>query len=392
MRAAVLQQLSGRRGPFVSVSMDVSRNAETSARETELRWQGHERELLRRQAPPAMVELAGPAVLATTGRAGAVGRLVVVDPDGIALDLVLPQPPAREEAVIGPAPQLLPVFRALRDRSSYLLAEVDRTGADVVMVDAFGATEQDLEVHGSHDVVHRVPGGQTSQRRIQARAEDSWERNAAEIAGALDGLVSRHHPGVVFLAGDPVTVADLLTGAGRRLTRLAVVLRSGGRADGASAVARDQELRASLAVRQRAVRRDLLDRFGAAEGRQQDALQGFDDVVDAVRRAQVAELFLRDDPSSAARTLWVGGEPLQLAANRGEVVSMGFGQPVQTRADAALLWALVHSDAGITLLDPEDPDLADGVGALLRWSDRSTPHDGVPSMPGHGVHSSSHHR
>jgi len=105
----------------------------------------------------------------------------------------------------------------------------------------------------------------------------------------------------------------------------------------------------------------------------------------------VEELFLHDDPSPT-RTVWVGGEPLQLGANRGEVVSMGFGQPIRTRADAALLWALVHSDAGITLLDPEDPDLADGMGALLRWSDRSTPHDGVPSMPGHGVHASSHHR
>ena len=391
MRVAVLQQLSGRRGPFVSVSMDVSRNSESSARETELRWQGHERELLRREAPRTIVEMAGPAVLASTGRAGGVGRLVVVDPAGIALDLVLPQPPAREEVVFGPAPHLLPVFRALRDRSSYLLAEVDRTGADVVMVDAFGATEQGLEVHGSHDVVHRVPGGQTSQRRIQARAEDSWERNAAEIAGALEGLVSRHHPGVVFLAGDPVTVADLTGAAGRRLARLAVVLRSGGRADGASAAARDQEVRASLADRERAVRTDLLDRFGTAEGRQEDALQGFDDVVDAVRRAQVEELFLHDDPSPT-RTVWVGGEPLQLGANRGEVVSMGFGQPIRTRADAALLWALVHSDAGITLLDPEDPDLADGMGALLRWSDRSTPHDGVPSMPGHGAHASSHHR
>ena len=391
MRAAVLQQLSGRRGPFVSVSMDVSRNAESSARETELRWQGHERELLRHHAPRTMVDLARPAVLAPTGRAGEVGRLVIVDPGGIALDLVLPQPPAREEVVFGPAPHLLPVFRALRDRSSYLLAEVDRTGADVVMVDAFGATEQGLEVHGSHDVVHKVPGGQTSQRRIQARAEDSWERNAGEIAGALDGLVSRHHPAVVLLAGDPVTVADLLAATGRRLARLAVVLRSGGRADGASTSARDHEVRASLADRQRAVRRDLLDRFGAAEGRQQDALQGFADVVDAVRRAQVEELFLHDDPSST-RTVWVGDEPLQLAEHRGEVVSMGFGQPVQTRADAALLWALVHSDAGITLLDPEDADLADGVGALLRWSDRSTPHDGVPSMPGHGLHASSHHR
>lgn len=391
MRAAVLKQLSGRRGPFVSVSMDVSRTAESSARELDLRWQGHHRELTRSGAPKTMLDAAAPALLGPTGRAGEVGRLVVVDPEGVALDVVLPQPPAREEVVFGPAPHLLPVFRALHGRCSYLLAEVDRTGAAVAMVDVFGTSEQDLEIRGSHDVVHKVPGGQTSQRRIQARAEDSWERNAAEIAGALDGLVSRHHPAVVLLAGDPVTVSDLLAAAGHRLAELAVVLRSGGRADGTSATARDHELQAAMADRERRVRTELLNRFGAAEGRQDDAVQGFIDVVDAVRRAQVVELLLHDDPSSA-RTVWVGDEPLQLAVNRGEVVAMGFPQPVQTRADSALVWALVHSDAGVTLLDPGDPDLADGVGALLRWSDRSTPHDGLPSMPGHGLPAGSHHR
>jgi hypothetical protein len=38
----------------------------------------------------------------------------------------------------------------------------------------------------------------------------------------------------------------------------------------------------------------------------------------------------------------------------------------------------------VTLLDPDGPALRNGIGAVLRWSDRSTPHDGVPSMPGHG--------
>ena len=62
------------------------------------------------------------------------------------------------------------------------------------------------------------------------------------------------------------------------------------------------------------------------------------------------------------------------------------------RADTALIWALVNGDSGVTLLDPDQRELADGVGALLRWSDRSTPHDGVPSMPGHGDHTGAHHR
>ena len=47
-------------------------------------------------------------------------------------------------------------------------------------------------------------------------------------------------------------------------------------------------------------------------------------------------------------------------------------------------WAALGSDAGITVLVDDAPKLEDGIGATLRWSDRSTPHESVPSMPGHG--------
>ena len=49
-----------------------------------------------------------------------------------------------------------------------------------------------------------------------------------------------------------------------------------------------------------------------------------------------------------------------------------------------LVWAAVSSGAGVTMLDPDDPPLTERSGALLRWSDPSTPHVGAPSMPGHG--------
>ena len=68
------------------------------------------------------------------------------------------------------------------------------------------------------------------------------------------------------------------------------------------------------------------------------------------------------------------------------------------RADAAITWAAAGTGAGVTVFsrDPEDraldpdtdgepePRLRDGIGAVLRWPDRTTPHDAAPSMPGHG--------
>ena len=259
---------------------------------------------------------------------GPVGRLVVADPDGIALDLVLPARPVQDEVGSGPAPHLLPVFRALRDKVSYLLAEVDRTGAEVTVVNGLGLTQDHREVEGSHDELHKVGGGQMSSRRIQARAEDSWARNAAEVAHELDRLIAEHHPAVVLLDGDAVTVTDLLDAGSQRLSELAVRLSSGGRAAGVSTAARDAEIEGVLVNHQRSVQADLLERFGAAEGRQQAAVQSLEDAVDAARRAQVEELFLHDDPAST-RTLWVGEQPFELGMSADDVRSLGAAEPDQ---------------------------------------------------------------
>ena len=196
---------------------------------------------------------------------------------------------------------------------------------------------------------------------------------------------------MVLLDGDAVTVTDLLDAGSRRLTELAVRLNSGGRAAGVSTAARDAEIEGVLVNHQRSVQADLLERFGAAEGRQQAAVQSLEDAVDAARRAQVEELFLHDDPTST-RTVWVGDQPFELGISADDVRSLGVSDPTKIRADTALIWAVVSADSGVTLLDPEQRDLADGVGALLRWSDRSTPHDAVPSMPGHGIEPGLPHR
>ena len=391
MRVPLLQQLSKRQGPFVTVSVDVSRAGEHAVRDLELRWQEHRRHLSRVGVPDTQLDAIGDLVLTPTGLAGPVGRLVVADPDGIALDLVLPASPVQDEVGSGPAPHLLPVFRALRDKFPYLLAEVDRSGAEVTVVNSLGLTQDHHEVAGSHDELHKVGGGQMSSRRIQARAEDSWARNAAEVAHELDRLIAEHHPAMVLLDGDAVTVTDLIGAGSGRLSELAVRLNSGGRAAGVSTAARDAEIDGVLANHQRGVQADLLERFGAAEGRQQAAVQSLEDAVDAARRAQVEELFLHDDPAST-RTLWVGDQPFELGVSADDVRSLGVSDPTRVRADTALVWAVVSADSGVTLLDPDQRDLADGVGALLRWSDRSTPHDAVPSMPGHGIEPGLPHR
>ena len=112
--------------------------------------------------------------------------------------------------------------------------------------------------------------------------------------------------------------------------------------------------------------------------------KGFrDDVVAVARAGQIDELLLTDDPSSTNH-LWVGDQPLALGQTESDVAALGSKRVRRTRADTALVWAVVRADAGVTLLDPDQSGLRDGIGAVLRWADRSTPHDAAPSMSGHG--------
>jgi hypothetical protein len=385
MRLHWLRDVLDHSGPFVTGCLDATHDDPAGEHEIDLRWSALETELRDHGAPDDLLARAREAATSSTGQAGKLGRLVVACPDGVVLDLTLPKPPLRSEAVYGPAPHLLPAVRGLSDDTPYVLVEVDHAGADVHWVGPRGVHEEQ-EVEGGHDVLHKIPGGGWAQRRYQSRVEDSWDRNAEAVAAELDSVVRRHRPPVVLLAGEPRAVSSLLAAVSQPVRDLAVVLDAGGRADGVDATARDEAVATALADHRRTVRAQVVDRFAAGESRQDVAVQSLESVVDALRRAQVDELLLRDDPTSTLR-LWVGPEPLQLAATREEVEALGVQDPGEVRADVALVRAAVGSDAGITLWGAEtddEIDLTDGVGALLRWSDASTAHDAVPSMPGHG--------
>ena len=351
----------------------------------ELRWEAHARRLADLGAPQEVVDAAGAAAVSPTGRPGPAGRLVVADARGVALDLVLPEPPVREATTWGPVPHLMPAVRAFPAATSYALVEVDGAGADLLVVGARGEPLDAQTVEGGHDILHKVPGGGWAHRRLQMRVEDSIERNADVVAARIWDEVRRHDPDVVLLAGEDKPAAAVLGSVAVQVRARVVRLRHGGRAAGVDARARDDEISQVLAEIERDRRAALLDRFASAQSRQQEAVEGLDAVLEVLQRQQVDELLLHDDPSSD-RALQATGIPGQLAQDRADLLGMGARDDdiAEVRADAAIVWALVGSGAGITLLAEDDPPLPDGVAALLRYSDVSTPHDAAPSMPGHG--------
>ena len=107
------------------------------------------------------------------------------------------------------------------------------------------------------------------------------------------------------------------------------------------------------------------------------------DVVDVLTKGQVAELVLAEDPARTAEpepTLWVGAEPLHLAVDEATLSDMGLTDLRQMPASTALVRAALGQDAGLTFAPDGAAELIDGVGAVLRWSDGSTPHESAPSL------------
>jgi hypothetical protein len=145
-----------------------------------------------------------------------------------------------------------------------------------------------------------------------------------------------------------------------------------GRGAGASAEALDDAVHDALLHHVWRERRGILERLQQAVGRHDYGVTGIPAVVEALRKAQVDTLVLSDDPSSTA-TAWVGPEPLQIALTEGELRDLGVQEPQQDRLDAALVRALAGSNAQILITPDAHNYIQDGVAALLRYTDASTP-------------------
>jgi len=112
---------------------------------------------------------------------------------------------------------------------------------------------------------------------------------------------------------------------------------------------------------------------------------GLEDVVAVLQRGQVDELLVAGSAvgeTLAEHVLWVGPDPLQLATSRSDLAAIGVvaGEERELPADVALVRAVIGQDAGVTFVEDGAVELVDGVGAVLRWADDSTPSESVPSQ------------
>lgn len=388
MKLTDLQDLTVPGGPYATVALDTSRADEAGPHEVELRWRAQRAELASAGADDADLDALEQAVLRPSGRGGSTGIFAVAAGGRIVHERVLPQAPVRDEAAWQALPHLMPLVRALDGGARYVLVETDHTGADITVVDAGSGDPVDdvveqAESAGGHDVIRKLPSGGWSHRRYQARADDSWQQNAAGVAHDLDSIVRDHRPDLVLVTGQAQSRSFVMDSLSPAVAQIALTVDGGSRHDDMAPddagvhPAVVEALAAHVHERRRAGLADLAEEIG----KQDQAVQGLSDVIGALRRGQVHEVFFVDDPTSTDR-LWVGPDPLTVGSED-DVAALGVEGAHEVRADSAVVAAAAATDAAVTVIPghPDDAgdllgivDLAEGIGARLRYSDRSTPH------------------
>lgn len=368
--AGRLAETYAHHGPFATVYLDATRSTENGAREVEARWKELRAELAGHGAPDATLDALEGAIAGDAGTPGRHGLVAVAAEGELCLSAVLRDPPARSTARLSPLPHLLPYLAQRATERSHLVVVADRTGADLLLVDAEG-TEHVEAVEGRTSYpLHRTSVDQWDERHFQHRVENSWESNADDVAAAVQQLVARSPVPLVVVAGD-VRARHLIADALGEPPGLAVrVVEEGGRAAGSSREALQRAVRDEVLRYTWRERREVLEHLQQNLGRREYAAAGVEAVVHALRMSQVDTLVISDDPSSPL-TAWVGPGPTDFGLDDSEAADLGVAEPQHDRLDAALVRA-VHGTGANLLVTPGAHDyLPEGIGALLRYETSS---------------------
>ena len=364
MKVADLAPVYLAEGPFVTVVLATESRTEDAAEQLRVRWGN----VLRELEGLGVDEATRDALTAARGDHALGGtRLLVAAQGRVHLAVSLPEPPTAESVRLDPLPHLGLLVDHLSMQQTYVVAQVDRTGADVHVHGELAVPDAAYTVEGSRQHhLTKVGGGGYAHARMQRRAEQNWQFNAEEIVSVLDGAAREVSADLVVLTGDETMTAELERRLPERLVPVTVRVPGGRQPDGSTDTVADHVVDA-VTQRFRSQREAFIDKFRQEVGQEDKGATGVDDTVRALRRAQVDVLVL--SAAVPERTAWFGPQAAHLALDRQEVVDMGVAEPVEAPLVDVLLRAAVATDASVAFFAADDPSTpAEGVGALLRYA------------------------
>jgi peptide chain release factor subunit 1 len=344
MRASTLNAVVGADGPFASVYLDDSHDTEDAQKRVELEWRALREQLAEHGADEKLLTRLDAELLKGTPPVGRSGRAVVATADRTLLDVELQGPPTSRVARFDKLPYLLPLVDHGDDEQPFLLAEVDKSGLDLFIVDGAGIRALPTAKDEDHHEVHKAHGhGFRFYAETQASTEDVIRARYKRVAEEVAAAAGNDNVELVVLVGEVQARAGVRDQLPVALRDRVVDLDAGSRAAGSDHEAVLREVASLRAERRIATMDDRAERFRAETGRGSGlAVSGIDAVQDALEQANV-EVLLVTDPVD--RNVRIGD--------------------VEAPADETLPYVAVSIGAELIRVD-ERLELADGFGALLR--------------------------
>lgn len=351
MHAERFRGLVDATGPFVSIYFDDSHDTQDAAAQLDARLRDIRKHLEEQSVDAAVIESIETAVRSARPPVGRSGRGVIAAGATIVLDEHLIRPPASTVLRVSELPYLVPVIEHGMLHTSYLLAAVDHTGADISLHSAGAAGTESVQGTG-----HGGP---------QGRVEEAVRRNIREVADRLTHLCDETGAGIVFITGEADARAELVAELPERVAAKAVALQGGGRTAGTDEAEVHHEIGQEFLKRRLAAIDAAAQRFAAGHGAGL-AVDGLADVTAALRDGAVDTLIIGDLGDA---TVVTDHDQLTVIGPDADTVSALGGSPDRVlRADEALPLLAVATGAAMVRTD-ERMNPADGIGAVLRYPD-----------------------
>lgn len=357
-----LRRLFSTPGPVVSVYFDLTAPPEENAW---VRWRSTTDRLAEQGADPATIEAVAKHVAASMPGGGVLGAFAA---DGdLLLAMEMPGSSQGDLALCAPLPYVLPLLAWTQDHPPYVLAVVDRTGADITAYPGGGAEPATQSITGPDDEIERNAPGGWSQMRYQHRAEDSWQHNAARVADALANALTGVGAHLLLLSGD-VRALQYLTRYLPAGVRRGVTIKHvcGSRSPDGSR--QEQAVQAEAATHQVAEEetQSILRRLEEERSPAGGAVEAARETLDALAHGRVRTLIVTDDPGDE-RTAWYGPGPTHVADRRDALVPDAVPIVRARLADVAVRSAVL-TRASVRVLRPGTTGApTGGIGALCRF-------------------------
>ncbi|MFE6286470.1 hypothetical protein [Streptomyces sp. NPDC057877] len=362
-------------GPVAGVYLDTSRDIDDPDRAVELRWRQLRRALEAEGADSATLAALEGMVGADREVDGRHGQALFAAGGEPVLARVLPRPPGRDTARYGRTPDAMPLAVRHAPDIAYLAVLIgrERLPESGSREPAATASPDEEDTVVAYLQAGRWPMSAVAPRPVASYGfpVDQWQRAAGRVTDAAGELARVHHAEVVVVWAQRddawsrgVFVNRLSPGLRDRL----ITVEGETLPHAAPGRALLEERLASLLDGRLGERdRAQVDRYLAQRARDAEASEGLAATVGAAQRGQVQALLVNEEHGLAARRLWAGPGPGQLALSREELDAFGVPSAHEEPADSLLVRAAVGTGAELIVVPSEEVSLADGTGVLLRY-------------------------